>query len=200
MGVVDAGDGKFEAVVELPGDRVLSGGLHASATDAARARDAVARMYLGDGVATNFEARASTAWAPEPLVRPGGGGDAPPLVPVLPGVKLTVDEVVLLLNAHAGVDVSSLDLAGKNDIAGFMVFVTGRTPGHMRRLADSVSDAARARAPYPGVRDVGVEDREGDYWMLVDLGDIIVNVFDAVAREAFAIEPWCARARAARPL
>lgn len=198
LGVVDAGGGTYEAVVALPGAGApLSGGVHSSAAEAARAHDAVARMYLGDGACTNFEARASAAWAPEPLA---GAGGASQVVSVRTGVRLSVDEVLALLNANAGVDVRPLDLAGKNDIAAFMVFATGRTPGHMRRLADSVAEAAAARAPYPGVPEVGVEDREGDWWMLVDLGDIIVNVFDAVARKAFDIEGWCAAARRAGSL
>jgi len=80
-----------------------------------------------------------------------------------------------------------LPLAGRSDLADHMVWVTGRDARHMGRMADALARVPRRRA-LPGV-DATVEARDMDDWMVVDAGNIIVNIMDADARECFALEP-----------
>lgn len=90
------------------------------------------------------------------------------------------------LEAERGVDVSTLDLAGKSDLAEHMVFVTGRSVAHMRKMGDLLVNALRARQ-IPGL-EPELEGRDEDYWMVVDGGNIIVNIFDEESREVFDLE------------
>lgn len=59
---------------------------------------------------------------------------------------LTVDEVVGALTSMSGIDVTVIDLEGKSDLASYMVFVTGRSVPHMRKMADTIVKAVRAVA------------------------------------------------------
>ena len=59
-------------------------------------------------------------------------------------MPLTVDEVVTALEQERGIEVTSLDLADRSELAEWMVFVTGRTPAHMRRMGDMIVKAVRS--------------------------------------------------------
>jgi hypothetical protein len=135
-GVIQEGEGAalWEAVVVANG-REISGGEYESEEDAARAYDALARMYLGPDAATNFPADVYTSWLPPEAVAHTGQ------IETKPGVPLTVDEVVDALKQERGGDVKAIDIRGKSDLAEWLVFVTGSSAAHMRRMADMVSRA-----------------------------------------------------------
>jgi ribosome-associated protein len=176
-----AGTLLWEAVLEHNG-REVSGGEYDSEEAAARAHDALARMYLGEGAVTNFPLDPYTTWVPPEEVLNTGQ------VATLPGVPLTVEELTAALSQERGVDVRVVPLAGRSDLAEHMIFVTGHSTSHMRRMADMVCRAQRKRAAPGAQAEVSVEGRDMDDWMVVDCGNIIVNVMDAVARECFALE------------
>ena len=182
-----AGVPSWEAVLVVNGEEV-SGGEYESAEEAARAYDALARMYGGAAgtTRTNFAAEAASAWVP-PTALAGAGLGGAAAVADAPGVPLTVAEVEAVLRAERGLDVRVLPLAGRSDLAEHMVWVTGRDARHMGRMADALARVLRRRA-LPGV-DATVEARDMDDWMVVDAGNIIINVMDADARECFALEP-----------
>lgn len=180
MGVQrEVGHERWEAVLLVDGQE-RHGGEYDTEEDAARAHDALARMYLGRDAATNFPVNPYEAWVPDADV--GGTGQIETRV----GEPLTVEEVTAALTAERGIDVSALPLAGHSDLADHMVFVTGRSVLHMRKMADTIARALRRRR-LPGL-DAHVEARDMDDWMVVDAGNIIVNVMDADARAAFDLE------------
>jgi len=175
----------WEAVFTLPSGQEVSGGEYESPREAAHAYDALARMYgrTCGPVETNFEFDPYTAWVPPDEVLTTGQ------TATLPGVPLTVEEVLEACRVERGIDVRAVPLAGRSDIADALVFVTGRSVPHMRKIADTVARALRKRA-LPNITEPGVENREGDDWMVVDCGNLIVNVMDAETREVFALEAF----------
>jgi len=106
------------------------------------------------------------------------------------GQRLSPEEVVLALRDEGGVDVRVIDVSKKTSLAEHLIFVTGRTPSHMRRLADMVCRALRRRKlrEWDSVGRWEVENRNGDDWMAVDCGSMVVNVFEAGARAALDVE------------
>ena len=59
------------------------------------------------------------------------------------GEKLTAEEIVGALQQERGIDVRVVDLAGKSDLADQLIFVTGKSVPHMRKMADMVSRSVR---------------------------------------------------------
>ena len=56
--------------------------------------------------------------------------------------------------------------------------VTGRSLTHVAALADNLADAFSQRGADP----LRIEGKRGNSWILVDYGDVIVNIFDKESR------------------
>jgi ribosome-associated protein len=78
----------------------------------------------------------------------------------------------------------ALDVREVTSVADTFILVTGTSDRHARAIADSVVDATR-RA---GEKPLGVEGYEEGRWILIDLGDVIVHVFQEEVRQAYDLE------------
>ena len=82
------------------------------------------------------------------------------------------------------VNVETIDLAGKTDIADYMIVASGTSDRHLHALADKVHDDRKAAGHPP----LGMEGEDSRDWVLVDLGDIIVHLMRPETRELYALE------------
>ncbi len=78
----------------------------------------------------------------------------------------------------------ALDVHVVTSVADTFILVTGTSDRHARAIADSIVDMVRAR----GEKPLGVEGYEEARWVLIDLGDVIVHVFQPDVREAYDLE------------
>lgn len=179
---LDRDTGTFQGLVDVPGrDLQVATEAYATAEEAARAYDYVARMYLGDKAPVNFD---TDKWYMTTYE------ERPARFQVKPGQRLTPDEIASALQAERAEAVRVILTKGR--VAGFeaLVIATGRTTSHMRRLADIVYHALLDRRLVPDA-DTGawsIEGRDSDDWMVVDCGSVVVNIMSARAREVYAIE------------
>ena len=87
-----------------------------------------------------------------------------------------------------GIDHVSVDQSGLSGVS-YMVFVTGRTPPHMRRMADELVRCLRARGVMlPWGAYPNVEGRDDSDWMLVDASNMFIHIMSETAREALQLE------------
>ncbi|UJF25256.1 ribosome silencing factor [Suttonella sp. R2A3] len=96
-------------------------------------------------------------------------------------LKLLVEESLAEMK---GVDVQAIELAGKTDIADFMVIVSGTSDRHLHAMANKVVEDSKAS----GVPPVGVEGEDSRDWVLVDLGDVIVHLMRPETRQLYALD------------
>ena len=78
-------------------------------------------------------------------------------------------------------DVRVYDVSKSSSVTDFYVNATGRSSTNVAALADEVEYkiGLSGRAP------LRVEGRAGKSWLLVDYGDVIVNVFDKASRDFY---------------
>lgn len=103
------------------------------------------------------------------------------------------DLVVDALEDLKGLDIHVLDVRGRCNFADFMVFASGTSDRHLKALAASVTDKAKAA----GVRPMGIEgdDVASTEWVLVDLVDVVVHIMLPQARDHYQLEKlWSAPA------
>ena len=90
-------------------------------------------------------------------------------------------EAVKVLLEKKGLDVRMFDVTESSSITDFYVNATGRSTTQTAALADDVVEMLGAR----GAEVLRVEGRKGNNWLLVDYGNVIVNVFDKPTREFY---------------
>lgn len=83
-----------------------------------------------------------------------------------------------------GEEVRVLDLRGVCGFADYFVLATGSSARHVRALADAVIEVAVR----DGAKPRGIEGKPIGTWVLVDLGDVVVHVFQEEQREFFGLE------------
>ena len=77
-----------------------------------------------------------------------------------------------------------LDLRALVSFADAFLILSGRSDRHVRSIADAVSEAAARH----GDRTLGIEGYDQGRWVLIDLGDLIVHVFQREVRTTSDLE------------
>ena len=86
-------------------------------------------------------------------------------IPVLPKQELTWEDVEEALRAEGGLEVATVPLTkGRLETVTHMVFATGRSAAHLRRLADVIVRALKARELTDAVGISGAEGYDCDDW------------------------------------
>ena len=80
--------------------------------------------------------------------------------------------------------VVALDVREVVSFADTFVLATGNSSRHARAIADSIEAAVSAR----GEGLLGVEGYQEGRWVLMDLGDVIVHIFQQEVREKYDLE------------
>lgn len=94
------------------------------------------------------------------------------------------DLVVDTLEDLKGRDLVTLPVADLTDITDYMILASGTSNRHVKALVDRLVEAAKDAAHPPN----GVEGRETNEWVLVDLGDVLVHVMQAETRKFYDLE------------
>jgi len=89
-----------------------------------------------------------------------------------------------VLGDRKGQEITVLDVIGKTSVTDYMVVVTATSQRHAKSLADYVLVEVKEN----GVKPLGVEGQQNSDWVLLDLGDIILHVMTAEARDFYQLE------------
>ena len=81
-------------------------------------------------------------------------------------------------------DIVIIDIQEKAAFADYFVICSGNSERQITTLADEMED----RLAEEGLPVKSIEGRHGSGWILMDFGDIIVNLFTREMRERYSIE------------
>ena len=93
-------------------------------------------------------------------------------------------KIVAVLIEKKALDVKLFKTDEQNPVCDYYVNATGRSSTQVGSLADEVC----YQLSLDGVNELRVEGRNGKSWLLVDYGDVIVNVFDRQSREFYDLD------------
>lgn len=101
---------------------------------------------------------------------------------------MNIEEFVVGLRSaledKKALDIQTIPLAGRSAFADFFLLATGTSSTHVAALADEVDRFASKNRQ----RVLGIEGLPAAQWALVDLGDVIVHIFQKETREMYALE------------
>lgn len=94
------------------------------------------------------------------------------------------DVILPWLDEHKARDLVAFDLAGSHPLTDVIIIASASSARHARSLADSLLELC-GRERYEFLR---LEGYEGGLWILADLNDIVVHIFQEPARELYQLE------------
>jgi ribosome-associated protein len=82
------------------------------------------------------------------------------------------------------IDIVTLDVRSITTIADTMIICSGNSNRHVKSLANNViTEAKKNKVTYLNFEG----EREGE-WIIVDLGDVVVHIMQAAARDFYRLE------------
>ncbi|MFV9914956.1 MAG: ribosome silencing factor [Rickettsiales endosymbiont of Dermacentor nuttalli] len=100
-------------------------------------------------------------------------------------IDILQKEILECLEENNAENIQVIDLAGKSNIAEYIIIATGKVSKHTVALADKIMCKVKDKDYIPFISCEGL--RNGD-WVLIDLGDIIVHIFRSEVRELYNLE------------
>jgi ribosome-associated protein len=96
---------------------------------------------------------------------------------------------IALLAAQAGLEkkasaVEIIDVSGKVDYADYLVLMTGASDRNVAAIAHEVDDSLSKQ----GVRSLSIEGLPAAHWVLIDLVDVVVHVFQRDVRSLYDLD------------
>ena len=88
------------------------------------------------------------------------------------------------LEEKKGIDIRVLDLREARSFTDFFVIATATSDTHAKALSDAVLEACRTLGEHP----FGVEGEQTARWILIDLSDLVVHVFQRESRDFYNLE------------
>ncbi len=89
-----------------------------------------------------------------------------------------------VLSQKKAQDIVLIDIQEKASFADYFVICSGNSDRQVQSLTDDVEDALAKE----GLLVKSVEGKHGSGWVLMDYGDLIVNVFTREMRDRYSIE------------
>ena len=86
-------------------------------------------------------------------------------------------------------DVVVIDLAGKTDLADYMVIANGRSQRQVGTMADHLQRKLKAK----GMKGIAAEGVPACDWVLIDAGDVIVHLFRPEVRDFYNLDKMWAK-------
>ena len=105
------------------------------------------------------------------------------------------DLVMAAAVEHKPIDPVLLDLSSRSSVADWFFIATAAGARQMTAIAEKIINRARER----GIRPLGLEGLGSDHWVLVDLGEVVVHLFNRETRCLYDLEGLWTDAPRRRP-
>ena len=97
--------------------------------------------------------------------------------------KMALD-IAKLLDEKKAMDVAVIDISPKASFADYFVMASAGSERQLDALVDNVEDALEPQKIFP----TSVEGKRSSGWILMDYGDVVINVMTVEMREKYNIE------------
>ncbi len=93
-------------------------------------------------------------------------------------------EAVKILVEHKGQNITLYHVSDLTSVTDYYINATGSSSTQVAALADLLDEKLSLRGRSP----LRIEGRAANSWLLVDYGDVIVNIFDRESRDFYDVD------------
>ena len=93
-------------------------------------------------------------------------------------------EAVKILVEHKGQNITMYHVSDLTSVTDYYINATGSSSTQVAALADLLDEKLSLRGRSP----LRIEGRAANSWLLVDYGDVIVNIFDRESRDFYDVD------------
>ena len=97
---------------------------------------------------------------------------------------MQITEIISCLDSIKAQEIVTINISNLTDIAENMIICTGTSSSHVRSISKKLADTVKKEQQ---IRPV-LQGEETSDWILLDLGDTIVNIMQHEARELYDLE------------
>lgn len=95
-----------------------------------------------------------------------------------------LNKIIKILDSKKAINIKTIDIKDRSSLADYMIITSGTSSTHIKSLADNVEEDLKKEEIYPNK----IEGYNTNSWILMDYGDIIVNIFTEEEREKYNLE------------
>ena len=96
-------------------------------------------------------------------------------------IKIFLKKIIKDLNDLKAIDIKFIDIKNRSALGDFLLIVTGSSSRHINSIARKIIENYKKKV-------ISVEGLKSTEWVIVDFGDIILNIFKQDAREHYSLE------------
>ena len=94
------------------------------------------------------------------------------------------DLLLTILDDQKALNITTIDLAGKSNIADYVIIATGTSNRHLSSISDKIQRILKKNKR----KILGVDGENTGDWVVIDLEDVIIHLFRDEVREYYKIE------------
>ncbi|MDY6915854.1 MAG: ribosome silencing factor [Candidatus Cloacimonadota bacterium] len=98
--------------------------------------------------------------------------------------KEFVNKITAWIDDKKAEEVIHIDVSGKSDYTDSLIICSGVGAVHLKAIAEHVIEKCREH----GFRTINKEGLNSPRWILLDLGEIVIHIFDRETRDYYKIE------------
>ena len=96
-------------------------------------------------------------------------------------IKNFLKKIIKDLNDLKAADIKFIDIKNRSALGDFLLIVTGNSSRHINAIAAKIIQNYKKKV-------ISVEGLKSTEWVIVDFGDIILNIFKQDARKHYSLE------------
>lgn len=98
--------------------------------------------------------------------------------------KELLERITKIIDDKKGSDIVVIDISELSSFADYFINVTAGNPRQLESLVDEI----QKKLTIMGAEPRSIEGKASSGWVLIDVGDVIINVFGKEERETYQIE------------
>ena len=98
--------------------------------------------------------------------------------------KEKLEFIIDILKDKKALDIKVIDITDVSILCDYFIICTGTSKAHIRTLSDEVDEKTKDK----GEKCASKEGYDSCDWVLLDFGDVVLNVFKADVREFYSLE------------